>query len=277
MLGAGCGWAISWPPPEQRPMLALAMILCAFNFVDDLKGLSVALRFAAQIAATAALLWLMPPFPEGALGIAVAFAALVWMANLFNFMDGSDGLAGGMAAFGFGLYSFVAYRDGMTAFAVTTACLAGASLGFLWFNFTPARIFMGDAGSIPLGFLAAAMGLAGWQAGLWPIGFPLLVFSPFIVDASVTLVKRLLGGKKVWQAHREHYYQRVVRMGLGHRKTAIYAYGLMLACGVSAILLRYSSLKGQIIIGLGWAVIYIYLLCFIDKAWKKQSKMMVSV
>ena len=92
-------------------MIAVAIILCAFNFVDDLRGLSVALRFAVQIAATAALLWLMPPFPGGVLGIAVAFAALVWMANLFNFMDGSDGLAGGMAAIGFGLYSFVAYSD----------------------------------------------------------------------------------------------------------------------------------------------------------------------
>jgi UDP-GlcNAc:undecaprenyl-phosphate GlcNAc-1-phosphate transferase len=162
MLGAGCGWTLAWPPSEQIPMLVLAFSLSAFTFFDDLRGLSRSLRFVTQIAAAAALVWLSPAFPGGALSTLVAVMALVWTANLFNFMDGSDGLAGGMAAFGFGFYFMAALQGGMTAFAVTAACLAGASAGFLGFNFAPARIFMGDAGSVPLGFLAAAMGLAGW-------------------------------------------------------------------------------------------------------------------
>jgi UDP-N-acetylmuramyl pentapeptide phosphotransferase/UDP-N-acetylglucosamine-1-phosphate transferase len=97
------------------------------------------------------------------------------------------------------------------------AGVAAAAAGFLCFNFHPARIFMGDVGSVPLGFTAGALGLVGWRSGAWPLWFPLLVFAPFILDATVTLLRRALRGEKVWQAHRSHYYQRMVQMGLGHR------------------------------------------------------------
>ena len=276
LLGAASGWAMAWPPPEQIPMLVLAMFLSAMSLIDDFRGLPITVRFGFQAASAVVLLWFTPQFPGGTTGIAVALVALLWMVNLFNFMDGSDGLAGGMAAFGFGLYSLVAYNDGMAAFAVTASSLACASAAFLWFNFYPARIFMGDAGSIPLGFLAAAMGLAGWQAGLWPVAFPILVFSPFIVDASVTLLKRRLQGKNIWQAHREHYYQRLIQMGWGHRRTALMEYGLMLACGLSALLIRHTSIKIHIIIIIGWAVVYFVLLYLIDKAWQTYSKEIAS-
>jgi UDP-GlcNAc:undecaprenyl-phosphate GlcNAc-1-phosphate transferase len=272
MLGAGCGWALAWPPSGQIPMLVLAFCLSAFTFFDDLRGLSRSVRFLAQIAAAVALVWLSPPSPGSVISILAAVMALVWMSNLFNFMDGSDGLAGGMAAFGFGLYSVAALQGGMTAFAVTAACLTGASIGFLGFNFAPARIFMGDAGSVPLGFLAAALGLAGWQAGLWPIVFPILVFSPFIVDASVTLAQRLLRGDEFLQPHREHYYQRLIRMGWGHRNTALLEYGLMLACGLSALAIRQSHPTVQFGVVAGWALAYGGLKHSIDKAWKKHAR-----
>src|SRR6476659_1011719 len=112
-------------------------------------------------------------------------------------------------------------------------CVAAAAAAFLLFNFHPARIFMGDAGAIPLGFLAATLGVTGWINGLWPLWLPVLVFSPFIADASVTLAKRALRGEKIWQAHREHYYQRVVRAGFGHRNMALLGYILMFAAGIS--------------------------------------------
>ena len=96
-------------------------------------------------------------------------------------------------------------------------------------------MFLGDAGSISLGFLAGGLGLAGWTQGAWPPWFPVLVFSPFIVDASLTLAVRLLRGNKPWQAHREHLYQRMVRSGLGHGRTAMLWYAVMIAAGVTAI------------------------------------------
>jgi UDP-N-acetylmuramyl pentapeptide phosphotransferase/UDP-N-acetylglucosamine-1-phosphate transferase len=90
-------------------------------------------------------------------------------------------------------------------------------------------------GAVPLGFLAATFGILGWVKGLWSFWLPLLIFSPFIVDASMTLIKRLFRGERVWQAHREHYYQRIVQGGVGHRNTALLEYLLMLMVGGSAV------------------------------------------
>ncbi len=268
MLGATCGWGILWPTTVM-PMLGLTLALSVLFLLDDLRGLPVALRFGVQIAAAALLIWLRPALPGNVLTAVLAVLALTWMTNLYNFMDGSDGLAGGMAMFGFGFYALAAWQAGAQEFALVTGGIALAAAGFLLFNFHPARIFMGDAGSIPLGFLAAGLGLTGWQEGLWPITFPILVFSPFIIDASVTLLKRLLRGEKVWQAHREHYYQRLILMGVGHRGTALAEYGLMLACGLSACLLLEASIPAQIGIISGWSILYGLTAYFVDKAWER--------
>jgi UDP-N-acetylmuramyl pentapeptide phosphotransferase/UDP-N-acetylglucosamine-1-phosphate transferase len=140
-----------------------------------------------------------------------------------------------MAVFGFSACATAAVIGGDVAFAAMNLAIAAAAAGFLWFNFPPARVFMGDAGSVPLGFLAAVASIEGWVRGNWPLWFGVLVFSPFILDATVTLAKRLVRGERVWQAHREHYYQRLVRCGWGHRKTALAGYALMLACGMLAL------------------------------------------
>jgi UDP-N-acetylmuramyl pentapeptide phosphotransferase/UDP-N-acetylglucosamine-1-phosphate transferase len=101
---------------------------------------------------------------------------------------------------------------------------------------------MGDAGAIPLGFLAAACGIAGWQRGAWPLWFGGIVFSPFIVDATLTLARRLVRGDKVWQAHREHYYQRLVQSGWGHRRTLHAEAGLMITvCAAALAAVRFEA------------------------------------
>ena len=176
---------------------------------------------------------------------AVLALATMWVTNLYNFMDGSDGLAGGMALFGFGAYALAAWLAGDAVFVVVAASIAAAAAAFLVFNFPPAKVFMGDAGSIPLGFLAAALGILGWRAGHWPLWFPVLVFSPFIIDASVTLARRLLRGERVWRAHRSHYYQRLVQLGWGHRNTALAEYALMAGCGAARALGARSAGRGS--------------------------------
>ena len=269
MLGVGIGWIMAWPVPVPLTMLSLAMLLSGLSFIDDFKGLSVAIRLAAQVAAAAALVWLWADFPGGLLGQTVAAFALVWMANLFNFMDGSDGLAGGMAVIGFGFYAVAAFQGGLGAFAAAAASVSGGALGFLWFNFHPARIFMGDSGSVPLGFLAAAMGIWGWREGVWPLVFPFLVFSTFILDASATLIKRLLRGDKIWRAHREHYYQRLIQMGWGHRKTALLEYSLMLACGLLAVLTKNTTVMTQVVTIATVVVGYGFIAYKIDEVWTK--------
>ena len=134
--------------------------------------------------------------------------------------------------------------------------LAAASAGFLTCNFPPARIFLGDTGSTALGFLAAACGLWGSRTGLFPFWVALLVFSPFIVDATVTLLRRLLRGEKVWEAHRSHYYQRLVLLGWGHRRTVLVEYALMLVCAGSAALAVRLPPAGQLGLAGGWIGVY---------------------
>jgi UDP-N-acetylmuramyl pentapeptide phosphotransferase/UDP-N-acetylglucosamine-1-phosphate transferase len=191
------------------------------------------------------------------------------MTNLYNFMDGSDGLAGGMTVSGFACYAMIAFLAGHIELGVASACVASGALAFLLFNFHPARIFMGDSGSIPLGFLAAAFGLVGWQQGIWPISVPLIAFSPFIADATVTLVRRIAAGDIIWKPHRDHYYQRLIRMGHSHRQTALMEYALMASTSCSAIAVVALPGGWQAAAIAGWIIIYILLASSIDRSWKQ--------
>ena len=214
--------------------LALAIGLAAVSFVDDLRGVPTALRLALHLLCAGILVAVELPEVSWAQRALLALA-LAWITNLFNFMDGSDGLAGGMALIGFSVYALAADAAGHASLVACSVALAGAAAAFLALNFHPARIFLGDVGSIPLGFLAASLGAIGWRDGVWPLWFPLLVFAVFIGDATLTLLKRLARRERVWQAHREHYYQRLVQLGAGHRGTALWAYALMLVCGAAAL------------------------------------------
>ena len=132
---------------------------------------------------------------------------------------------------------------------------------------------MGDAGSIPLGFLAAAFGVWGWQQGYWPFWFPILVFSPFVVDATMTLFKRAWNKENLAQAHRSHYYQRLVQMGWGHRNTALMEYVLMLLAGMSALWGRDLDVQGQGNMLAWWGAIYLGLTMWVDRRWRLYEAM----
>ena len=209
--------------------------------------------------------------PEGShsgLGVVeatLAILALVWMTNLFNFMDGSDGLAGGMAAIGFGALGIAAFHAGSLPLALAAVSISAASVGFIAHNFPPARVFLGDAGSVPLGFLAAALGLHGAVTGAWPAWFPVVAFSPFIVDASVTLARRMLRGEPFWRAHRTHYYQRLVLGGWTRRTLALRGYALMLVAAASALLALGSGAQARFGIILVWAGAYALLFLAIER------------
>ena len=228
-VSLGFGAAALWLP------MTLALVLAAVSILDDLYGLATMTRLIAHVGVSVTLVWhvLSPLLPAE---LVVFALALTWITNLYNFMDGSDGLAGGMAAIGFGTYALAASSmGGQPGIAAACVCLAAASGAFLLHNMHPARVFLGDVGSIPLGFLAGALGLVGWRNDVWPLWFPVLVFGPFIGDATLTLVRRTVRGERVWEAHCEHYYQRMVRMGIGHRGTALAGYMVMILCAASAL------------------------------------------
>jgi UDP-N-acetylmuramyl pentapeptide phosphotransferase/UDP-N-acetylglucosamine-1-phosphate transferase len=266
MVGVMCGWAMLYGALVWWILIPL-LVLFAISLLDDMYNLPVQKRLLIQLFAAGLMVGGSEVMELQSVVIVVVLFFAVWMINLYNFMDGINGLAGGMALFGFGIYGIAAFWANNTSLALLNFCIAISAASFLYFNFHPARIFMGDSGSITLGFLSVAMGLWGWQQGAWLPWFPLLVFSPFIIDASVTLVKRTFSGLRVTEAHRDHYYQRLVRLGWGHRKVAIAEYGLMLAAGLSALLVLNNSLPWQVLFA--WGIVYIGIMFLVDMRWKK--------
>ncbi|SKC63843.1 MraY family glycosyltransferase [Paraburkholderia hospita] len=248
----------------------LAVALAIMSQIDDRRGLPARLRFGCHVIAVAAVI-VVYPADTGWWILAIVAFFLVWLVNLYNFMDGSDGLAGGMAVFGFGGYAVVALTSAHSdiSLGLASASVAGAAAGFLLFNFHPAKVFLGDAGSIPIGFLAGALGYWGWRSGTWPFWLPAMMFSPFIADASVTLLKRLIRGEKFWQAHRDHYYQRMVRSGIGHGRTAILWYLVMLAGIAIAWYLSTRSPVVQLCGIIAWAVVLCILGVKVDLRWRR--------
>jgi len=242
-------------------MVACAALLAVISTADDRRSLPIAVRLPAHIAAAAVAILAIasPDAARGGLGIVesmLALVAIVWMANLYNFMDGSDGIAGGMTLIGFGALALAAALARQWPLALACMAIASASAGFLAHNFPPARVFMGDAGSVPLGFLAGALGLHGVLTGAWPLALPLIVFSPFIADATATLARRVVRGEPFWKAHRTHHYQRLVLSGWSARRLAFGAYALMLVAAATALATRAADARMQLAIIAGWAVVY---------------------
>ncbi|MEQ1848853.1 MAG: glycosyltransferase family 4 protein, partial [Nitrospira sp.] len=254
------GWIWS-SPDESMPALdstgwSIVMVTGVISIVslmDDRWGLPIAARFGVHSLASALLVIssgvVLPSIAIPALGlITLGWIAapctvlfLVWMANLYNFMDGMDGFAGGMTAIGCGLLGYLGWRAHHPVIAVIATLQSAAAVGFLVHNLPPAKIFMGDVGSVSTGFLVAALTVLGCRDGVFDLWVPLIIFSPFILDATVTLLRRALRHEKVWEAHREHYYQRLVLVGWGHRRTVFAEYGLMALCGGLAMFYQYAS------------------------------------
>ena len=257
---AGYGW-----------LLAGALVIACVSFLDDARRVSPAIRFASHLAAAAcvvlaglsserivlpgAVLDLGP-----AAGTAFTVLLVAWTVNLYNFMDGMDGLAGGMTVIGFTALAVLGLFQGTGSLGAAAAVTAAASAGFLLFNFPPAKIFMGDLGSSLLGYLCVVAMLWAERTTSVPLWTSLLLFSPFIVDASITLARRSIAGERPWRAHRAHFYQRLVRLGWGHRKTVIHEYGLMLACACSAVAAPWLRPGAQAGLLGAWAAVYVVLM-----------------
>ncbi len=233
---------VAYAVPGNAALLAAgALILMAVSWLDDRQGLPPLPRFAAQAAIIAATL-------IGLDGGAVFGGALplwldrllaglgwLWFVNLYNFMDGIDGITGvESAAIGLGL-GLVATLTGDDALLPPALIVAAAGLGFLVWNWHPARIFLGDSGSIPLGFVLG--GLLLHLAGRGQLAAALILPGYYVADASITLLWRLKDGERIWQAHRRHFYQRAVRGGQSHaRVSTAVALGnaLLVACAALA-------------------------------------------
>ncbi|MHB8348382.1 MAG: MraY family glycosyltransferase [Acidiferrobacterales bacterium] len=279
---AGLAWR--FPDLSRLPWIVSGMALIAVvSFVDDRRRLPVAARMLAHLLGAGVLLrggyslrdvavaGLVLSLP-GWLGIGISLLFVMWMVNLYNFMDGMDGFSGGMAMIGFGGFAALGWMSGNDLFCGTSVAIAAAAAGFLAYNFPPARIFMGDVGSSTLGFLVAALSLWGVRDGIFSIWTAVLVFSPFVADATATLLRRLVRGEKVWQAHKTHYYQRLVQLGWGHRKTVLWEYALMVGCVGSALWVKLRLPAVQAGVLLVWGVVYVSLMFFVHHLERRRKQ-----
>jgi Fuc2NAc and GlcNAc transferase len=206
-------------------LLAATTALCAMGAWDDRRPLPAGLRLATTLVLCAGLqVVLLAPVTAVAWAFALALAvALAWFVNLYNFMDGIDGLAAAqcvLAAVGLAMLAGLADAPA-GRFQLLALSIGGAYLAFLLFNWPPARLFMGDAGSLSAGLLLGWLGLWGWREGWVAPAVWLLLMSPFVIDASWTLIARALRGARITEAHREHLYQRLARRWASHRRVTL--------------------------------------------------------
>ncbi len=267
--------ALTAPPAAIAPVAWLAgfALVAIVSAIDDWRGVAPPVRLAVHaIAAAIAVAGFSADAGAGAstppLAPIFAVIGIVWAANLYNFMDGSDGLAALMAVSGFttlGVAAMIAGAPAGCFYAV-----ASAALVFLAVNAPPARMFMGDIGAVPLGFVAAAWGIAGTLAGVYPGWLVALAFLPFWSDATITLIARLLRNEHVFEAHRSHYYQRLNQLGTGHRGTLLCFGVLMLGTAVSALcMLLVAPTAGWIVLGV-WVAIHAAFFAGIEYHWRKR-------
>lgn len=210
------------------------LLIAAAGWLDDHFGLPARLRLLIHFVAAAWALWQlngndgMPPlhlgwttWDWGSVGQFVGLIGLVWMTNLYNFMDGIDGIAGVEAVCVGGLGGLLLAWVGLGGIAAGALALMGASAGFLVWNWPPAKIFMGDVGSGFLGFVFGVLAIASARERPWLLWPWLILLSVFIVDSTVTLMRRFVAGERWYEAHCSHAYQHAARSWGSHSKVTL--------------------------------------------------------
>jgi UDP-GlcNAc:undecaprenyl-phosphate/decaprenyl-phosphate GlcNAc-1-phosphate transferase len=230
------------------PLLLAATLVMLVGFVDDVRGLSPLAKVLGETAA-ALLLWFAGYRVEtiglpwggvvelGALALPVTLAWIVGMCNAFNLIDGLDGLAAGVALVATGTLVAVAAANGRATTLLLTAALAGALLGFLRYNFNPAKVFLGDSGSLTVGFLLAAFAIGGnlKSRTMIAVAVPLVALALPIFDASLAVLRRLIRGGHVTRGDRDHIHHRMLRLGLTPRRAVMLLYGVSVLLGSLAL------------------------------------------
>ncbi len=221
-----------WSRNTLLAALAGWAMVAAVSAADDLRSLPNSVRFAVHAAAAVLIVlfvgrWSVVALPLigrltlGFGGALVAFFWLVGLTNAYNFMDGIDGIAGSQAVVAGLAWTVLGWATGADQIAVAGLLIAAASTGFLFHNWPPARIFMGDVGSAFLGLVLATLAVAGAEVDPRLGVAGVLVVWPFVFDASFTFIRRALRHENVFEAHRSHLYQRLVILGRSHRSVTV--------------------------------------------------------
>lgn len=243
----------------EKISTAFGMALCGggilvalIGWLDDRYGLVAITRLIVHlIAAGWAVYWLNGLYflrlgnvslYLGWVGVLLSIIAIVWMINLYNFMDGIDGLAGSEAVSVGVIAGALLLYSGFPGLAMVCWAMAAASAGFLIWNWPPARIFMGDVGSGFLGYVFAVLALASENSGGLPLLVWIVLLGVFVTDATVTLIRRLFKGEKLSEAHRSHVYQLAVQNGFSHKQVTLTVLGTNMVLGLGTmVMIRWTN------------------------------------
>lgn len=235
----GMAIAVALQAADTRDVLTLGLgmvVLGAVGWIDDKRGLRAPVRLTVHLGVAVSTLYMFGGLPAirigsasltlGSAGYVLGAVGIIWSINLFNFMDGIDGLAGSQAVFIFGFGAVLLLNAGDYSLGAVAAVLAATSGGFLAWNWPPAKIFLGDVGSGAIGYLLAGLAIGSENHHSVPLlGFA-IAGGVFIADASVTLVRRLMRGNRPTEAHRDHGYQRLALAWGSHRPVSLGAAGI---------------------------------------------------
>jgi len=232
-----------------------AILIFIVGVIDDLVSMSGKPKIAGMVLCSLIpLLFCLKLDYLGIIGnnqsilYVLSFIWIYGFINAFNFMDGIDGLIGGTSIIGAFFIMVVAFMIGDVLVAGIASLLLSACIGFMVFNYPPAKIFLGDAGSMFLGYNFAVLGimLTNNSVNAIPIYVVIFIFAPIIYDSMVTFIRRGLQGKNVIEAHREHLYQRLIILGMSHRDVSLIYYVLALLFGLFALIFSFSNIVGRL-------------------------------
>ena len=256
---------------ETRGIVVGAVAIALIGAVDDARpgGLHPFVKLAGQFAAAAIVVWsevrvtnitlpFVDPIDLGDWSYPLTLLGIVAVMNVVNFTDGADGLAAGVCTISAGTFAIIALSLDRPYAGILAALTAGAAVGFLWHNFHPASIFMGDAGSNLLGLLLACIAIQGVlkTAAVVALFFPLLILAVPALDATFVVAKRIKYKRPVYSADRWHFHHRFANIGFSQRRTVVYLYGWTLSLAALALAMRfvpYSDDDGTL--NAGWAIV----------------------
>jgi UDP-GlcNAc:undecaprenyl-phosphate/decaprenyl-phosphate GlcNAc-1-phosphate transferase len=239
---------------ETRGIIGGAIAIALVGAIDDIRpgGLNPALKLAGQLAAAAIPVFaevrvenmtlpFIEPIDLGNWGYPLTLLGIVAVMNVVNFTDGADGLAAGVCTIAAATFAVIALSLDRDAAGILAALTAGAAIGFLWHNFHPASIFMGDAGSNLLGLLLACVAIQGVlkTAAVVALFFPLVILAVPALDATFVVAKRIKYRRPVYSADRWHFHHRFANIGFSQRRTVLYLYGWTLSLAALALAMRF--------------------------------------
>lgn len=225
-----------------------SILIAAISLYDDINNKSIQFKFASQLVAVAMVLIFgividsisLPIIGSVNLGWSAYLISFIWifgLTNAYNFMDGLDGLMAGITAIVSLFFMIICYSQGSSFVYISCYSLLAGSLGFLVFNFPPAKIFMGDVGSAFIGFTLAVLAIIAARYDSSHTSFlvmPLLLFN-VLFDTTFTFIRRMLNGEKVTMAHRTHLYQLMNQLGFSHMEVTLAQYCMVFLQGLGAL------------------------------------------